>query len=90
MSETVHCIKLDKQAPALPVAPLPGELGQKIFQQVSQEAWQEWMKLQTMLINEKRLSLVNKEHKQYLTAQVEKYFFGENWDLPEGYRPPNP
>ncbi len=88
MTQTVHCIKLDKEAPGLPMAPMPGDLGKRIVENVSQEAWQEWMGLQTMLINEKHLSLVNKEHKQYLTEQIEKYFFGENWDLPEGYRPP--
>lgn len=88
MSKTVQCTKLGREAEAMTMAPWPGELGQRILENVSKEAWQEWMKLQTMLINEKRLSLVNAEHKAYLAEQMEKYFFGEGHDTPEGYVPP--
>ncbi len=88
MTRTVHCIKLDKTAAGLAFAPVPGDLGRKIFENVSEEAWQQWLAHQTMLINEKRLSLVNSEHRAYLSEQMEKFFFGEGADQPEGYTPP--
>ncbi len=69
--------------------PLPGELGTKIHDNVSSEAWQKWLAHQTMLINEKRLSMGNADHRKYLTEQVEKYFFGGDVDRPEGFQPPN-
>ena len=88
MARTVHCIKLDKEAEGLDFAPYPGELGRKIFEQVSKQAWQQWLGLQTMLINEQQLTPVNPEHRKYLEEQMEKYFFGEGGDLPAGYVPP--
>ncbi len=87
MSKTVHCIHLKQELPALPMPPLPGELGVRIYENVSAEAWQKWLGHQTMLINEKRLSMGNAEHRKYLTEQVEKYFFGGEVDRPEGYQP---
>lgn len=89
MARTVNCIKLGKEAPGLDFAPLPGELGKRIFDNVSKEAWQEWLRLQTMLINENRLSPVNPEHRKYLEEQVEKHFFGEGADSAVGYVPPS-
>ncbi len=89
MANTVNCVKLGKEMPAIPFAPLPGDLGNKIQLNVSMEAWQQWLKHQTMLINEKRLSMGNAEHRKYLTEQVEKYFFGGDFDKPVGYVPPN-
>ena len=88
MPRTVHCIKLDKNAEGLDFAPYPGELGQRIFESVSKEAWQQWLGLQTMLINEQRLSPVNPEHRKYLAEQMEQHFFGEGSDQPVGYVPP--
>jgi len=88
MTRTVQCIKLNREAEGLKFAPWPGELGQRIFENVSQEAWREWMKLQTMLINEKQLSLINPEHKNYLATQMERYFFGGEVDQPEGFVSP--
>ncbi len=88
MDRTVFCQKLDKKAPALGFAPLPGPLGKKIYDNICAEAWQNWLKHQTMLINEKRLSMGNAEHRKYLSEQMEKYFFGEGADMPEGYTPP--
>ena len=88
MARTVHCIKLDKEAEGLDFAPYPGELGRKIFEQVSKQAWQQWLGLQTMLINEQQLTPVNPEHRKYLEEQMEKYFFGEGGDLPAGFIPP--
>ncbi len=89
MTRTVFCQKLKKEAQGLAFAPLPGSVGKKIFENISMEAWQEWLKLQTMLINEKRLSMGNAEHRKYLSEQVEAHFFGEGSDMPEGYTPPN-
>ena len=71
MPRTVHCIKLGKDAEGLDFAPYPGELGQRIFETVCKEAWQQWLGLQTMLINEQRLSPVNPEHRKYLAEQME-------------------
>ncbi len=88
MTRTVHCIKLGREAEGLDFPPWPGELGQRIFDNVSKEAWQEWLRLQTMLINEKQLKLIDPEHKAYLAEQMEKHFFGEGADRPEGYVPP--
>ena len=87
MSRMVHCIKLDKEAEGLAAPPYPGELGQKIFDNVSKEAWQLWMAQQTMLINENRLSVINPEHRKFLEAEMEKFFFGEGSAPPEGYQP---
>ena len=88
MSRTVNCVKLKKEAEGLDRAPYPGELGQKIFDNVSKEAWQQWLGHQTMLINEYRLSPINPEHRKMLEQQMEKFFFGEGSDAPEGYVPP--
>lgn len=78
MTRMVHCVKLDKDAEALDNPTYPGELGQKIFDNVSKEAWQQWLGQQTMLINEYRLSPVNPEHRKMLEEAMEKFFFGEN------------
>ncbi len=77
MSRTVHCVKLDKEAEGLDKPPYPGELGQKIFEQVSREAWQMWIQQQTILINEHRLSPINPEHRAFLEGEMKKFFFGE-------------
>ena len=87
MSRTVHCSKLDKDAEGLDTPPYPGELGQKIFDNVSKEAWQLWLKQQTMLINEYRLSVINPEHRQFLETEMEKFFFGEGSTMPGGFTP---
>ncbi len=78
MSRTVHCVKLDKEAEGLDKPPYPGELGQKIFEQVSREAWQMWIQQQTILINEHRLSPINPEHRAFLEGEMKKFFFGED------------
>ena len=88
MTRIIHCIKLDKDAEGLAFAPIPGELGQRIYAQVSQEAWQGWLKHQTMLINENRLNMADLRARQYLLKQTEKYFFGEGADMATGYVPP--
>ena len=85
MTKTVHCVYLKKEAEALDRAPWPGELGQKVLDNVSKEAWQEWMRYQTMLINEKRLNPMDKAHRQYLADQMEAFLFGGEVDRVEGY-----
>ena len=88
MPRTVTCIKLGVEAEGLEFAPVPGELGKRLWQSVSKQAWAEWQKQQTMLINENRLNLADLRARQYLTRQVEKHFFGEGADAVAGYVPP--
>lgn len=88
MSEMVQCLYLKKQGTRLKRAPLPGELGQRIFENISQEAWQAWLAHQTMLINEKRLSPLDPEHRDYLFRQAEAFLFGGEVDQADGYTPP--
>jgi len=88
MARMVHCIKLGKQAEGLDFPPVPGELGRRIFESVSKEAWQQWQRHQTMLLNENRLSLADARARKYLLTQMEQYFFGEGADKPAGYTPP--
>ena len=78
MSRTVHCVKLGKEAEGLDKPTYPGELGQKIFDKVSKEAWQMWIKQQTIIINEHRLSPINPEHRAIIEKEMEKFFFGES------------
>jgi Fe-S cluster biosynthesis and repair protein YggX len=88
VSKKVHCQLLDQELDALAFQTYPGELGKRIFENISQQAWQQWLALQTMLINENRLSPINPEHRAYLETEMEKYFFGEGSEKPEGYVPP--
>ena len=88
MSRTVNCVKLKKEAEGLDRAPYPGELGQKIFDNVSKEAWQQWLGHQTMLINEYRLSPLDPKSRTFLEEQMEKFFFEEgDSELPPDYKP---
>ncbi|MBU0499365.1 MAG: oxidative damage protection protein [Gammaproteobacteria bacterium] len=88
MGKTVHCVKLKKEAEGLDRAPYPGELGQRIFEQVSKQAWQDWLKFQTILINENRLSPMDPKARQYLVEQMERYFFGEGAEMPPDHVTP--
>lgn len=78
MTRMVNCIKLGKELEGLDFPPLPGELGQKLFDNVSKEAWQGWIKQQTMIINENRLSLADESARKYLRQQLEYYFFNQH------------
>jgi len=89
MSRMVNCIKLGREAPGLDFPPYPGELGKRIFDGVSKEAWQGWLKHQTMLVNENRLNLADASARQYLARQMDRYFFGEGAERPAGYVPPS-
>ncbi len=88
MTRMVHCIRLGREAEGLDFAPYPGELGERIFAQVSKPAWQEWLKHQTMLINEMGLVMADPEARKLLATEMEKYFFGEGSAPPEGYVAP--
>jgi Fe-S cluster biosynthesis and repair protein YggX len=89
MARTVNCIKLGKEADGMDFPPYPGPLGLKIFESVSKEAWAGWVKQQTMLVNENRLSLADAQARQYLKEQTEAYFFGDGGDKASGYVPPS-
>lgn len=88
MARMVQCIKLNKEAEGLDFPPVPGEMGKKLYLSVSKEAWQAWLKHQTMLINENRLNLADDRARKYLAQQMEKHFFGEGADAAVGYVPP--
>lgn len=85
----VYCQKLQKEGAPVAFAPVPGELGQKIQANICQEAWQLWLKHQTMLINEKHLSLADPEARKYLTGEMEKFLFGGDYEQVAGYVPPD-
>ncbi len=87
MSRSVNCIKLKKEAEGLDRPTYPGELGQKIFDNVSKEAWQQWLQHQTMLINEYRLSPIDPKSRAFLEEQMEKFFFEDAADLPPDFKP---
>ncbi|MEQ8288297.1 MAG: oxidative damage protection protein [Gammaproteobacteria bacterium] len=88
MSRTVKCAKLDKEAEGLERMPYPGELGQRIFDNVSKEAWQMWLQHQTMLINEYRLTPIEPKARKFLEEEMEKFFFGGGSDKPKEFVPP--
>ena len=88
MARMVNCVKLGREAEGLDVPTYPGPLGKRIFESVSKEAWQAWLKHQTMLVNENRLNLADPKARKYLVEQMEKHFFGEGADAAAGYVPP--
>ena len=90
MSRTVHCIKLGRDAEGLPFAPWPGELGKRIYEQVSKEAWAGWLAHQTMLINENRINPLEAKARAFIAGEMERYFFGAGSTPPPGYVPPDP
>lgn len=87
MGEMVNCVRLKREAEGLDRQPYPGELGKRIFENVSKEAWQEWLRHQTMLINEYRLSPMDPKSRKFLEEQMEKFFFGEGAETPPDYQP---
>ncbi|MBL8325776.1 MAG: oxidative damage protection protein [Rubrivivax sp.] len=88
MARMVNCIHLKKEAEGLSFAPYPGELGKRIYDNVSKEAFEMWKRHQTMLVNENRLNLADARARQYLARQMEQFFFGEGAEKPAGYVPP--
>ena len=87
MSRMGNCVKLKREAEGLERPTYPGELGKRVFENVSKEAWQMWLKHQTMLINEYRLSPMDPKARKYLEEQMEEFFFGQGAEVPEPFRP---
>ncbi len=90
MARMVKCVKLGREGEGLDFPPLPGELGKRIWENVSKEAWQMWQAQQTRLINENRLNLADARARKYLLEQAEKFFFGGGADEATGYVPTKP
>ena len=84
----VQCVKIGRELPGVRRKPFPDDLGQRIYDNVSEEAWQLWVKQMTMLVNEYRLSLANPDAQKFLKEQCEAFFFGEGSALPPDYKPP--
>jgi Fe-S cluster biosynthesis and repair protein YggX len=88
MSRNVQCALLKREAPGLARAPYPGPLGQRIFDEISQEAWSRWLKHQVMLINENRLSPAEPKARKFLEGEMEKFLFGGGSEKPAEFVPP--
>lgn len=88
MARMVNCVKLGREAEGMDFAPYPGELGKRIYENVSKEAWLAWQRHQTMLVNENRLSMADPGARKWLAEQMEAHFFGEGAAAPAGYVPP--
>ena len=85
MGRMVHCVLLGTEAEGLDYAPYPGDLGKRIYDNVSRQAWQQWLAHQTMLINEYRLTPIEPKARKFLEEEMEKFFFGEGSTRPEGF-----
>lgn len=87
MTRSVNCVLLGREAEGLDMQTYPGALGKRIFENVSKEAWQKWLRQQTMLINEYRLSPINSKDRKFLEQEMEKFFFGEGASEISNYKP---
>ena len=90
MTRTVMCRKYQREMEGLAQPPFPGARGQKIFDSVSKQAWQEWLAHQTMLINERRLNMLDRTTRAFLEEEMEKFFANEEVARADGYVPPKP
>lgn len=88
MTRMIDCAKLKKQAAGLEYQPYPGELGKRIYAEISQEAWQQWLAHQTMLINEYRLNMLDPKAREFLAREMELFLFESGGQKPAGYIPP--
>lgn len=88
MTRKVQCVKLGREAEGLDTPPFPGEKGQYIFDNISKQAWQDWLNKQTMLINENRLASFDPKARAFLAEERQKFLFEGNNEMPEGYVPP--
>lgn len=87
MNNLIYCQKLKREEPALEYAPYPGQMGERILENISATAWQQWLERQTMLINEYRLTLIDPQAKTFLKEQMEKFLFEDEDIKPEGFKP---
>jgi len=83
----IMCKKLKKEGEALDYLPYPGDIGKKIQESISKEAWEQWVSHQTMLINEMRLTPVDPKARKFLEEEMEKFLFGEGAKVPDGFVP---
>ena len=88
MARMVQCVKLGTEAEGLDFAPYPGELGKRIYENVSKQGWESWVGHQTMLINEYRLTPVDPKARKFLEEEMEKFFFGEGSETPKEFVAP--
>ena len=88
MARMIQCVKLKTEAEGLDFPPYPGPLGKRMYEEVSKQAWKDWLEHQKQLVNENRLNLADQRSRQYLARQMELFFFGEGGDKPAGYVPP--
>lgn len=84
---TIFCQKLQQDLEGLDFQPYPGPLGEKIFNNISKQAWGQWINHQTTLINEYRLNMLDPKAREFLKAEMEKFLFGEGSEKPAGYKP---
>ncbi|MEZ5528442.1 MAG: oxidative damage protection protein [Porticoccaceae bacterium] len=89
MARMVHCKKLNKELEGLDAPPFPGPKGQNIYENISKQAWQEWLEHQTRLINEKHLNMMDLTARTYLNEQRDRFLSGQEIDEAEGYVPPS-
>ncbi len=87
MARMVHCAKLGRELPGLDRPPYPGELGQRIYEHISRQAWDMWMQQAVLIINHYGLSMIDPQAQRLLMAQAEEFFFGEGARMPEGWSP---
>jgi Fe-S cluster biosynthesis and repair protein YggX len=87
LKRTVNCVVLGTEAEGLDRQPYPGELGKRVFENVSKQGWQRWLAHQTMLINEYRLSPMEPKAREFLEREMEKFFFGGGSEAPPDYKP---
>ncbi len=87
MTRRVFCVKLQKEAEGMPRQMYPGELGKQIFENVSNEAWQQWLRAQTILINEYRINPLDPKSREFLEQQMHDFFFGSGAEVPEAFKP---
>jgi Fe-S cluster biosynthesis and repair protein YggX len=87
MERMVQCVKFGKELPGMEKPPFPGPLGERIYENISQQAWELWMPQSTLIINHYGLNLADKEHRAFLRDQMEKFFFDPDMKLPEDWAP---
>ena len=87
MGAMVNCVKMKRELEGLDKPPYPGDLGQRVFENVSKEGWAEWLKHQTMLLNEYRLSPIDPKARKFLEEQMDKFFFGDGGESPPEFKP---
>ena len=90
MARTVFCAKLGRELPGLDAPPFPGDLGQRIYDQISRAAWGMWPAQERILMNHYGLNMADPAARRLLMEQMEQFFFGEGAQMPEGWTPPSP